>query len=265
MEYESNLHKIAINYIKDLFLLDFISILPFFIAFMDTDQDDMRFFKLLRLLRFYKILNELRVTSIFSKILLYFYSDRKLFIQHRVRHVYRTVYFLIITLSMLYTISCMFYLVAFYSKDPITQTGFYYSYNFESQPIWRKTIIVIYFIQTTLATVGYGDFTPQTNSEKVFDIFVMITGIASFSYILNKFQDIIKNNKKRLGYIDYQPDLEEWIIQIGRIAKDPIKKTTAENIQDYYDYYYDNSRLADLNYEDNYFKMMSTPQIQLVY
>jgi len=37
---------------------------------------------------------------------------------------------------------------------------------------------------TTLATVGYGDFSPQTNYEKIIGIIIMILGIAFFSYIM---------------------------------------------------------------------------------
>ena len=56
----------------------------------------------------------------------------------------------------------------------------------------------------------------------IFTIFVMLTGIASFSYILNKIQDIIKNNNTRKGIVDVSKDLEEWLIKLGGVTKIPL-------------------------------------------
>jgi small-conductance mechanosensitive channel len=39
----------------------------------------------------------------------------------------------------------------------------------------------VYFSITTLATVGYGDFSPQTVSGKIFTIFYIIIGIGMLS------------------------------------------------------------------------------------
>ncbi len=56
---------------------------------------------------------------------------------------------------------------------------------------FERLIISCYFILTTLSTVGYGDFSPKSNIEKVIAIFLMIMGIAFFSYIMGNFTDII--------------------------------------------------------------------------
>lgn len=105
-----------------------------------------------------------------------------------VRHVYRTIFFMMIAFCLLYFVSALFYILVYFNKGPDSDSNYFYNkYNLSEFPKWKIAILVLYFIQTTLATVGYGDFSPQSNSEMIFDIFVMITGIASFSYILNKF------------------------------------------------------------------------------
>lgn len=38
----------------------------------------------------------------------------------------------------------------------------------------------VYFCVVTLATVGYGDFTPKTNPGKIFTIFYIMIGIGAF-------------------------------------------------------------------------------------
>lgn len=43
----------------------------------------------------------------------------------------------------------------------------------------------LYFSIISLATVGYGDFTPQTDAGKIFTIFYLIFGIGIFAALLN--------------------------------------------------------------------------------
>ena len=48
---------------------------------------------------------------------------------------------------------------------------------------------------TTLATIGYGDFSPKTKVEKITVIIIMILGIAFFSYIMGNFSGILASYK----------------------------------------------------------------------
>jgi voltage-gated potassium channel len=45
---------------------------------------------------------------------------------------------------------------------------------------WRP-LDAFYFTVITLATVGYGDFTPQTDAGKLFTVFYIIVGISLLS------------------------------------------------------------------------------------
>lgn len=48
-------------------------------------------------------------------------------------------------------------------------------------------------IISKIATVGYGDYSPKSDIEKIIGIFIMIMGIAFFSYIMSNFTDILVN------------------------------------------------------------------------
>ena len=39
--------------------------------------------------------------------------------------------------------------------------------------------------------IGYGDLYPKTNIEKIFNMLIMICGVAFFSYIMGKFINIV--------------------------------------------------------------------------
>lgn len=49
---------------------------------------------------------------------------------------------------------------------------------------WRW-LDAFYFSVVSLATVGYGDFTPQTDIGKLFTVFYLIIGISLFAALLN--------------------------------------------------------------------------------
>ena len=48
-----------------------------------------------------------------------------------------------------------------------------------------------YFIVTTLVTVGYGDITAYSDSEKVMCIFLMLIGVVSFSFATGAVSSLI--------------------------------------------------------------------------
>ena len=53
-------------------------------------------------------------------------------------------------------------------------------------------IILFYFSFTTLTTVGFGDYHPRSNRERIFITFQMMIGVCIFSYFLGDFISIIQ-------------------------------------------------------------------------
>ena len=45
-------------------------------------------------------------------------------------------------------------------------------------------MVTMYFALLTVATIGYGDITPKTNSEMIFVMFVLVVACAMFAYIV---------------------------------------------------------------------------------
>lgn len=48
-------------------------------------------------------------------------------------------------------------------------------------------IVVTYYMFTSLSTVGFGDYNPRSNFERVFIALVLLFGVAIFSYIMGNF------------------------------------------------------------------------------
>mgnify|MGYP002635511833 CR=1 FL=1 len=78
--------------------------------------------------------------------------------------------------------------------------GFYVAcYNGWKMTFVQEMIKLNYFSFTTLSTVGFGDFDPKSNSERLYMCPGMLLGVAIFSSILGKFIemfDIIKESNK---------------------------------------------------------------------
>ena len=55
----------------------------------------------------------------------------------------------------------------------------------------EKIVYCLYFMLTTLSTVGYGDYFPQAVSEKIIGCFVQIIGSSIFSMVMSKFISVV--------------------------------------------------------------------------
>jgi hypothetical protein len=120
-------------------------------------------------------------------------------------YVYRIFRLVIIAFFITYFIGCFWYMISdnLNSEFDVQQRmTFVTFFDLEGDSNWRKLIISCYYTLTTLATVGYGDYYPVSNIERVIAIFLMLCGVAFFSYIMGSFIEIIANYRKKMGIID---------------------------------------------------------------
>ena len=52
-------------------------------------------------------------------------------------------------------------------------------------------LIAAYFSFTSLSTVGLGDYHPRSDGERIIAAFMLLFGVAIFSYIMGHFIDIL--------------------------------------------------------------------------
>lgn len=64
------------------------------------------------------------------------------------------------------------------------------------------TILVTYYMFTSLSTVGFGDYHPRSNFERVYCAMILLFGVAIFSYIMGNFIEILDQFKS------YNKDLD---------------------------------------------------------
>lgn len=66
----------------------------------------------------------------------------------------------------------------------------------------HNMVLLMYFSYTTLSTVGFGDFNPRSDQERLLCIVVLLLGVGIFGQILNNFLEIIEKFNKLEEEID---------------------------------------------------------------
>ena len=113
-------------------------------------------------------------------------------------YVYRIFRLVIIAFFITYFIGCFWYMISDNlntEADIKNKMTFVTHFELENISNWRKLIISCYYTLTTLATVGYGDYYPISDMERLIAVFLMLCGVAFFSYIMGSFIEIIANYK----------------------------------------------------------------------
>lgn len=69
--------------------------------------------------------------------------------------------------------------------------GFLVEYGIFDNEYHHNQIVSIYFAFTSLSTVGFGDYAPRGNIERFIGSFILVLGVAIFSYIMGNFISIL--------------------------------------------------------------------------
>ena len=78
----------------------------------------------------------------------------------------------------------------------INSDTFISHYDFKEKNDITRYITMIYYTFTTLATVGFGDYHPCADEEKVLACCVFLSGVSVISYLMGIFGDILKKFQK---------------------------------------------------------------------
>ena len=64
-------------------------------------------------------------------------------------------------------------------------------FGFEEKTYLQSAIAVTYFAFTSLSTVGFGDIYPISDYERLVTAFILLFGVAIFSYVMGNFIEIL--------------------------------------------------------------------------
>ncbi|XP_041830049.1 potassium voltage-gated channel subfamily H member 6 [Melanotaenia boesemani] len=179
--------RIAKHYIKGWFPIDLFAAIPFDLLVFRSGSDEMAtltsLLKTARLLRLVRVARKLDRYSEYGAAVLFLLMCTFVLIAH--------------------WLACIWYAIGFVER-PYTETGWldnlaeqlgktYNDSDSTSGPsVKDKYVTALYFTLSSLTSVGFGNVSPNTNSEKIFSICVMVIGSLMYASIFGNVSAIIQ-------------------------------------------------------------------------
>ncbi|XP_008434981.1 potassium voltage-gated channel subfamily H member 2 isoform X1 [Poecilia reticulata] len=179
--------RIAKHYITGWFPIDMLAATPFDLLIFRSGSDEMAtltsLLKTARLLRLVRVARKLDRYSEYGAAVLFLLMCTFVLIAH--------------------WLACIWYAIGFVER-PYTETGWldnlaeqlgkaYNESDSTSGPsVKDKYVTALYFTLSSLTSVGFGNVSPNTNSEKIFSICVMVIGSLMYASIFGNVSAIIQ-------------------------------------------------------------------------
>ena len=102
--------------------------------------------------------------------------------------VLRLVIFILI---LSYFLGTTWFIISKHTTDNEDEHTFYNVYSLYEKTNSENISIVVYFMFTTLSTVGFGDFNPKSEIERTIMTFILLIGVACVSYIMTEIISVL--------------------------------------------------------------------------
>lgn len=185
--------KIFLNYLATWFLIDLISIFPFEL-FLNDGGGFTDFAQLSRIFKLFKIFRIIKMTDRLSKN-----KNRHRFtgIIHMSRQVEEFIAFVLVIILLTHITGCIWYFISTLEDDINWLTML----QFPKETSLDLYLISFYWAFSTICTVGFGDITPVTVSEKIFNICWICMGVAFYSYTIGTLSNILNSSNSTKSVI----------------------------------------------------------------
>lgn len=180
-------------YAKGWMILDVLSALPINMIIPSSGWGTLtKLAKLPRLYRCLKLAKLLRFSHLLSKIQLI--KGLSYFTNWSVNSK-RIFYFFISFATICHFLTCLWYFISTLNPD----INWVSEYKQIDSPDLNLYVSSLYWVITTLSTVGYGDILPANSTERGMCIFVMLLGVFFYSYTVGTITTIISGlSRERL-------------------------------------------------------------------
>ena len=234
-----------LHYFKGWFFFDFLEAIPFYSIFSIKEHkcnenishniyigNFTNFHYSLLIIKIFKIFKAFNHNKAYNKII--DLLNRSDFFSN-----WNGVLFtLLVTLSLIHFCSCFFIYLGrnFYP-------GWILVRKIQDNSFLDIYVTAVYYLMTTLTTVGYGDIIVLTIYERIYQIILLIVGTCAYSWILTFISNYIKKMNER--YIDFENKVQ--ILGDIRMSYPLLKNDLYEKIVRYLKY-----NKAENKYNINY-------------
>lgn len=119
-----------------------------------------------------------------------------------VQNVYKIFGYIISMILLCWLGGIIFYFLIVYINKVDDQSGDCYNSDFlnyefkgegfciRNQDLYQKTVLMVYYMSTTISTVGLGDYRPYSDFERLIIVPFFLFGLLIFSYMNNMMLEI---------------------------------------------------------------------------
>uniref|UniRef100_A0A665VKX8 Voltage-gated inwardly rectifying potassium channel KCNH2 n=1 Tax=Echeneis naucrates TaxID=173247 RepID=A0A665VKX8_ECHNA len=175
--------RIAVHYFKGWFLIDMVAAIPFDLLIYRNGEETTTLIGLLKTARLLRLVRVARKLDRYSE-----YGAAVLFL-------------LMCTFALIaHWLACIWYAIGNVERNGSIgwlhtlgdQLGKHYNDSIQGPSIKDKYVTALYFTFSSLTSVGFGNVSPNTNSEKIFSICVMLIGSLMYASIFGNVSAIIQ-------------------------------------------------------------------------
>lgn len=256
----ANLKLIAKNYAKFWLALDIAALLPLSFAGNPNTEYFLRLIRIGKLKRILYLVEKDLIVEKISGIVYKSEGKKKKKLKVFITYAWEILKKLLRMLFFTYIIACLwYYSVDFIRRKYHPDKNFIDYFNLEEEEVSKKIIKTWYYIFTTLATIGFGDFYAVNRYEMALSFIILIVGSTYFAFVMgdtiaicNLLGDLDGEAKKRIT-------LEMWIGFIEREYK-VIPLSLKEKISLHYSNFWKNDRLGSIlnSSQERHFKFYAT-------
>lgn len=172
------------QYLRTWFIFDAIATFPFYMLGASTIHRLAPFIRIPRLLKMFRLV---RLIKLLRAYRLKKFFDKLEFSPKIHQGFVRIAKLLIVSICFAHCSACLWLFIGEIGESDeglswISDTSSLYG-GIMDEPQYTQYIASLYFSISALATVGFGDITPQNNMEMAYSIVVMLLGATVFSYI----------------------------------------------------------------------------------
>ena len=207
--------KIILNYIKGYFFVDFISSIPYYsILKLISYNNNKNLLLPIKCTKYYnhEIHGRYQILDLFKLMkLMKCISNNNIISNHIFNNLNQIRFFenwsfllsnILMSLLILHLTACLH---IFISSTAYPNWIIYK--KLDTSPFITIYLSSIYFLITTVTSVGYGDIIGSTLTEIIFQIFLLIVGIIAYSWLISSISNYVKENNKQSEIFNQKLDI----------------------------------------------------------
>lgn len=276
-----DISKIAYRYLSTNFLVDFIPTFPInYIIFVRNlkyqEYNAYKFIYILKVIRIRKA-SEILKSTYFQKVVDNYQKQRikkivetnssgqfdrykdfnKILEIIKVKQFFKIFRLGTLILVYSYLLALFWYILTeleYINRDPSSDDNekiFFVEYNMNKNSDMRNCISMVYFLITTLSTIGFGDFHPKSNLERAFMTVILLSGVMLFSLLMGTFFEILQTNKQAEMIHEESNALSRFFGLMQKYNRRPLSNETVKLLERYFDFYWTNDKLVFIKTDDN--------------